>query len=119
MTPQLPVYTGAGMVMLRRTMMTSWWQRAACKGRFSREEGKDLFFDYGRSEAKIRAAKNICRGCPVRRDCLSANLWTPRGIFGGYTEAERMALVLRLPRRPRLREAGDWFDNHQPAYNSA
>jgi hypothetical protein len=34
-------------------------------------------------------AREICRACPVRWQCLSAYLEEPAGIFGGFDEKER------------------------------
>lgn len=48
------------------------------------------------------AAKFICEGCPIRRECLQwALTHAETGIWGGLTEAERSAAQRRhgLPRR--------------------
>jgi len=77
----------------------SWdWQlSAAC-----RERDAALFFhpDNERGEARdarIVAAKHICRTCPVHTQCLRHALDTrePYGIWGGTTEDERRAGVVR------------------------
>jgi WhiB family redox-sensing transcriptional regulator len=49
----------------------------------------DLFFAVGAEEH--RTAKEICRQCPVRRECLSYAMDVPidHGIWGGMTERER------------------------------
>lgn len=46
-----------------------------------------------RSQA-TREAKAICRGCPVRRECLAYALANrePFGIWGGCSERERRRL---------------------------
>ncbi|MDT2005832.1 WhiB family transcriptional regulator [Rhodococcus opacus] len=45
-------------------------------------------------------AKQVCRGCPVRAQCLDHALEAreSHGIWGGYTEDERR----RLPRTPEV-----------------
>lgn len=78
----------------------TWRDRAACKGAL------DLFFPDGcnldamRSyparvgaglRAEVAAAKSVCRGCPVRAECLDLAL-TERhwfGVFGGMDPVER------------------------------
>jgi hypothetical protein len=95
----------------KRPRRSWWWLRAACRGQYSSVEGEDLFFDYGHNKRKIRQAKQVCHHCPVQRECLTVNLWAPRGIFGGYTERERMAILLRLPRLPSTREASKWLES--------
>lgn len=49
----------------------------------------DLWFSVGALEHK--QAKEICRRCPVRRDCLNYAMDSPvdHGIWGGFTERER------------------------------
>lgn len=47
--------------------------------------------------ARERAAKEICRSCPVRRPCLDHAIATrePHGIWGGLNELERKQLLDR------------------------
>ena len=76
----------------------SWSDDAACRGELG-----VLFFSPDVVETKeVRAqrerrAKQICRECPVREACLESAL-TQResyGIWGGFTEQERRALLRR------------------------
>lgn len=47
----------------------------------------------GRGDRRCEAkAKQICAACLVRRECLSANLNEPSGVFGGMTASERKQL---------------------------
>lgn len=74
-----------------------WRTRGVC-----RDADPELFFPTASSgpawEAQTRAAKALCRGCPVREQCLSlAMKRLPFGIAGGTTEQERRAL-----RRPSV-----------------
>ncbi|MGH9066988.1 MAG: WhiB family transcriptional regulator [Acidimicrobiales bacterium] len=76
----------------------SWQVRAACRGphasiffpppHFERKDEKHL------REAK---AKAICRGCPVRSECLdyALRIREPHGIWGGLNETERKVLLSR------------------------
>ncbi|MDV7268824.1 WhiB family transcriptional regulator, partial [Rhodococcus oxybenzonivorans] len=43
---------------------------------------------------RVRAAKQVCRRCPVRDRCLEYALgsYERHGIWGGYTEDERKKL---------------------------
>ncbi|WP_405909594.1 WhiB family transcriptional regulator [Streptomyces sp. NBC_00828] len=63
-----------------------WRERAACVG-----SDKRLFF-----RPNGAAAQAICRGCPVRPECLYDALThdTPIGVWGGLTGKERRALPL-------------------------
>ena len=72
-----------------------WTLSARC-----REEKPDALFVRGAEQNK---AKLLCRGCPVRTECLAEALdnqieW---GVWGGMTERERRALLRRRP-------AGTW-----------
>ena len=69
-----------------------WKARAAC-----RAVTPDLFFPLGSTgEAvdQIQAAKAVCRGCPVRHECLRFALETNQeaGVWGGTSEDERRVL---------------------------
>ena len=68
-----------------------WAPAAAC-----RESQPDALFVRGAEQNK---AKLVCKGCPVRTECLAEALdnqieW---GVWGGMTERERRALLRRRP----------------------
>jgi WhiB family redox-sensing transcriptional regulator len=72
------------------------WQRlGACRGRdsaqFFHPDG-ERGASRGRREA---AAKSVCHSCPVRAACAAHALATrePYGVWGGFTEAERLRLL--------------------------
>ncbi len=69
----------------------NWAPSAACK-----DQTPDALFVRGAEQNK---AKLMCKGCPVRTECLAEALdnqieW---GVWGGMTERERRALVRRRP----------------------
>jgi WhiB family redox-sensing transcriptional regulator len=71
-----------------------WQRRGACRGRDSAQ-----FFhpDGERGSSRLRreiAAKAVCRPCPVRAECARHALAArePYGVWGGFTEAERLRL---------------------------
>jgi WhiB family transcriptional regulator, redox-sensing transcriptional regulator len=74
----------------------AWQLRAACRGPQAR-----VFFPPSQFEpkherlAREQRAKAICRGCPVRQECLdyALRIREPHGIWGGLNEAERRALL--------------------------
>ena len=63
---------------------TSWQEMANCLG-----VDPDLFFP--ERGASTREAKEVCRGCVVREDCLEYALANGEkfGIWGGMSERER------------------------------
>ena len=72
------------------------WQRLGlCRGRdsaqFFHPDG-ERGASRGRREA---AAKSLCRTCPVRAQCAAHALNTrePYGVWGGFTETERLRLM--------------------------
>lgn len=78
-----------------------WRARAACAA-----VDPDAFFpaaEPGTDAYRQQAAEAqaVCRGCPVRRECLAFALATVQrsGIWGGMTEAERSALLAGRNRR--------------------
>ncbi len=59
----------------------------------------DALFVQGKAQ---RAAKAMCKGCPVMAECLADALdnGTEFGVWGGMTERERRALLRRRPEVP-------------------
>jgi WhiB family transcriptional regulator, redox-sensing transcriptional regulator len=72
-----------------------WRDDAAC-----RDADPELFFpdgDIRSTQAHVKTAKLICRGCPVSAVCLNWALDSGQeaGIWGGLTEGERHRLHRR------------------------
>jgi WhiB family redox-sensing transcriptional regulator len=65
----------------------AWQRRAACRGMVT-----DAFMP-GRG-GSTAAAKAICIGCSVRRDCLAYALEDPEmdGVWGGTSKIERQRI---------------------------
>lgn len=89
--------------------MTDFRAFAAC-----RDVDPEWFFPMGRPgspgfERLAGPARSVCRGCPVRVECLSLALGAglDEGIFGGLDPAQRRALrqVRAAERNRRRREA--------------
>ncbi|MER5279057.1 WhiB family transcriptional regulator [Streptomyces sp. NPDC002809] len=78
--------------------MENWRTQAAC-----RDEDPDLFFPIGSTGPAVvqtEDAKGVCRGCPVREECLRWALENGQdaGVWGGLDETERRALKRRSRR---------------------
>lgn len=78
---------------------SGWWRLAAC-----RSADPDLFFPVsgaGPAVAQVAAAKAVCAGCPVRRECLTYAIFTRQqhGVWGGLTEDERRTAFRRAQAR--------------------
>ena len=54
--------------------------------------------DRGQTLAMTNAARKVCRGCPVKIDCLLYAIETRQeyGVWGGATEPERKRLQRKL-----------------------
>src|SRR4028118_1357450 len=91
---ELPVIIGNHVQYEEKT----WQDEANCLG-----VDPDLFFP--ERGASTREAKEVCRGCVVREDCLEFALANGEkfGIWGGMSERERRRIRrARAPaRRPR------------------
>nr|WP_281286508.1 WhiB family transcriptional regulator [Stackebrandtia endophytica] len=72
-------------------MRVEWSSAAAC-----REGDPDALFVQG---AEQNVAKKVCKGCPVRMECLADALdnQVEFGVWGGMTERERRALLRKHP----------------------
>jgi WhiB family transcriptional regulator, redox-sensing transcriptional regulator len=71
-----------------------WTEDAEC--RFVNAE---VFFPPPENHLLVKAAKKVCRHCPVRRQCLDEALsvapTADHGIWGGTTPGERRGLRSR------------------------
>lgn len=85
--------------LMRAENVEDGWQTAAsCRG-----TDAALFFSPGTNEPKEdkyvreKQAKEICRACPVRDQCLdfAIDMREPYGIWGGLNEAERRRHIAR------------------------
>jgi WhiB family redox-sensing transcriptional regulator len=76
----------------------AWQRQANCMG-----VDPDLFFP--ERGASTREAKEVCRGCVVREDCLEYALTNSEkfGIWGGLSERERR----RIRRRRSAERRGE------------
>lgn len=76
----------------------SWYGQASCE-----DMGPDIFFSH--DPRKENFAKFICSLCPVRKECLRAAMRfrSMRGVWGGYTYEERVALRRKIEDKRRLR----------------
>jgi WhiB family transcriptional regulator, redox-sensing transcriptional regulator len=78
-----------------RELTDAWLERAACRG-----DEVDAFYPPLRPESRAEraereeAAKEICRSCPVRVECLDHAMRHDEryGIWGGLTDVERRHL---------------------------
>lgn len=83
-----------------------WRHRAACVG-----EDPELFFPTGKTGPallQIEEAKVVCRGCPVRDECLETaqELSLDHGVWGGLSEDERRELRRRQKNQLTRRRLG-------------
>ena len=88
----MPVLSGS--YCCRVPWIQDWTLLAEC-----RNESPDTLFVSGAAQHR---AKSVCRGCPVRTECLNYALSRPEkyGVWGGLNEEERAA-----ERRRRMRRA--------------
>lgn len=73
-------------------VVPAWHDDAAC-----RDFHDDTMFPDRGDHPAVAYAKRVCRGCPVRRDCLNDALdrRDEHGVRGGLDPTERRALLRR------------------------
>jgi WhiB family redox-sensing transcriptional regulator len=81
------------------TIDRSFMNRAACKGM-----DPEMFMPVRGENLKIRAAKVICKQCPVQSECAEyglqlAMIYDTHGIFGGLTRSERETILRERGRK--------------------
>ena len=79
----------------RPARLTGWAASGAC-----RHSDPELFFPVtttGAAASQVARAKAVCRGCPVRDECLEFALDSGQafGVWGGTTGEERRLLRRR------------------------
>ena len=74
-----------------------WRAQARCRG-----VPTEVFFARRGDDLSLRVAKRICRGCPVRAQCLDYALAAGErfGVWGGVSEGRRRELRTTASRRP-------------------
>jgi WhiB family transcriptional regulator, redox-sensing transcriptional regulator len=92
--------TPTAQVMRHAERYTDWRAKAAC-----RDCDPELFFptdDIQPIRTQVKAAKEVCRRCPVVLTCLTWALDSDQeaGIWGGTTEQERRILRRRRDMPP-------------------
>ncbi|WP_304440510.1 MULTISPECIES: WhiB family transcriptional regulator [unclassified Mycobacterium] len=80
------------MTTALKVKMPSWVDDAICA-----QIDPEVFFPETGQHTTHRAAKRICRGCPVKQDCLDWALTNGElyGIWGGHSQDERKRLKTR------------------------
>lgn len=75
------------MTVLPDDDLDPWHEQAACRN----TRHPDVWYPDKEQTHTIRAAKMVCKQCPVRAECLQAAFdnGEPFGIWGGYTFEER------------------------------
>lgn len=64
--------------------MSDWRSIASCKG-----VDPKVFFPKSGNSKGMNLALSICLNCPVKAECLKANLWEPDGVWGGTSAKQR------------------------------
>lgn len=88
-----------------------WRAHAACRG-----IDPATFFPTSADAAGLKYALSICAACPVKAECLEANLWEQDGIWGGTSAKERTRIRVEREdkKRPCLR-CGTPFTPQNPS----
>lgn len=100
-------YTGSVPDTLTRP--PAWHRTAVCGRPEYRDRSDELWFAPAGDRAAIEEAKRLCHTCPVRKDCLRAEMAAEdnasrskrHGVRGGLTGGERRALYEELQRRKK------------------
>jgi hypothetical protein len=64
-----------------------WRLGAACRG-----IDATVFFPSSKDYHTFEYAMSVCAACPVKHECLEANLLEPDGIWGGTSAKERQRI---------------------------
>lgn len=102
---QLP-YDYDVMPVKRRFPFPDWHAQAACAGKpeavfFGAQAAQPPF-----SRGALRTAREICRGCPVARTCLTHAMELPEeyGVWAGTSGGQRQRLAERIRAGEQLTE---------------
>lgn len=76
----------------RQQTAGDWRMSASCRG-----HDPEIFYTQGSNEYR-----SVCKGCPVRLECLNEGLYDENGVWGGTTAAQRKRIRQHI--RQRLQE---------------
>lgn len=94
-----------------------WVEQARCRELPPKEADRTFFPPKRRGvETDYRAAKKICKTCPVRTSCLAYAIAhsIPEGVWGGKSPLERK----RMDRQLKLMYRKVWWRMHPLARSS-
>lgn len=83
-----------------------WLSKSLCKNRHI-----DLWYpplDSDTPEKYYSVAKEVCRRCPVWKECLDNGVTETWGMWGGLTPLERTVLHNKTPKPTAIRIHGTW-----------
>lgn len=98
-----------------------WYEQAAC-GKQNWEatqpasvpHNPEVFFPRRAEGGQCAPAKSVCKGCPVKVECLKAGIREPFGVWGGLSEKERREAHRMNKRGVGLEEILAHFDRIEP-----
>lgn len=89
-------------------MLEDWYNYGKC-----RDFETDLFFPEPGEVAKSKKAISVCKGCPVRAECLTwaMNEHESFGVWGGFSYRSRTKMMRSFRGDFTIEEARDVIGN--------
>ena len=89
-----------------------WIFKGLCKNRHI-----DIWYpplDTDNPDKYYGVAREVCRRCPVWKECLDAGTTETWGMWGGLTPLERTVITNKSPKPSAIRSHGTWVRYRQP-----
>jgi hypothetical protein len=88
-----------------------WISKSLCKNRHI-----DIWYpplDTDNPDKYYGVAREVCRRCPVWKECLDAGTTETWGMWGGLTPLERTVIINKSPKPSAIRSHGTWVRYRQ------
>ena len=88
-----------------------WISKSLCKNRHI-----DIWYpplDTDNPDKYYGVAREVCRRCPVWKECLDAGTTETWGMWGGLTPLERTVITNKSPKPSAVRSHGTWVRYRQ------